>query len=186
MNYQRSKFLAEEEVRKVIARGLDAVILNPAAIMGPYDTVNWVRMIRLVCARKQPGVPPGRMSFCHVDKVARAHIAAVERGRRGENYLLGGTEAPLAELVLVIGEVARVATPARVSLAWLLRVVGQAGEWVSHITRKKPRFTPESARMATHLHCDCGKAVREPGFQSVPLCRLVEDSYAWLRGEGLL
>ena len=89
MNYQRSKFLAEEEVRKVIARGLDAVILNPAAIMGPYDTVNWVRMIRLVCARKQPGVPPGRMSFCHVDKVARAHIAAVERGRRGENYLLG-------------------------------------------------------------------------------------------------
>lgn len=187
VNYQRSKFLAEEEVRKGIARGLDAVILNPAAIMGPYDAVNWVRMIRLVCEGRLPGVPPGRMSFCHVDEVARAHIAAVERGRRGENYLLGGTDAPLAELVRVIGEVAGKPVPTRVTPAWLLRAVGQAGEWVSQVTGREPRFTPESARMATrHLHCDCSKAERELGFRPVPLRRLVEDSYAWLKAERLI
>ncbi|MGQ0510367.1 MAG: SDR family oxidoreductase [Betaproteobacteria bacterium] len=187
VNYQKSKYLAEEEVRKGIARGLDAVILNPAAIMGPYDTVNWVRMIRLVCAGKLPGVPPGRMSFCHVDEVARAHIAAFDRGRKGENYLLGGTDAPLAELVREIGEVAGVAPPTRVTPAWLLRAVGQASEWASLVTGREPRFTPESARMATrHLHCDCGKAVRELGFQPVPLRKLVEDSYAWLEAERLI
>lgn len=187
VNYQRSKFLAEEEVRKGVARGLDAVILNPAAIMGPYDAVNWVRMIRLVCEGKLPGVPPGRMSFCHVDEVARAHVAAFERGRKGENYLLGGADAPLAELVRVIGEVAGVTPPARVTPAWLLRTVGLAGDWASRLTGREPRITPESARMATrHLHCDCGKAVRELGFRPVPLRRLVEDSYAWLKAERLI
>jgi len=187
VNYQRSKFLAEEEVRKGIARGLDAVILNPAAIMGPYDTVNWVRMIRMVIAGKLPGVPPGSMSFCHVDEVARAHITAVARGRRGENYLLGGTDAALADLVRVIGEVAGVAPPTRVTPAWLLRAVGQAGEWASLATGREPRLTPEGARMATrHLHCDCGKAERELDFRRVPLRRLVEDSHAWLKAEGLL
>lgn len=187
VNYQRSKFLAEEQVRKGIARGLDAVILNPAAIMGPYDAVNWVRMIRLVCEGKLPGVPPGRMSFCHVEEVARAHIAAFECGRRGENYLLGGTDAPLAELVRVIGEVAGVTPPARVTPAWLLRAVGQAGEWMSLVTGREPRVTPESARMATRdIGCDCSKAERELGFRRVPLRRMVQDSYDWLKAEGLV
>lgn len=187
VNYQRSKFLAEEEVRNGIARGLDAVILNPAAIMGPYDTVNWVRMIRMVIAGKLPGVPPGQMTFCHVDEVARAHIAAVEHGRRGENYLLGGTRAPLAELVRTIGEVAGREVPARVTPAWLLRAVGQAGEWMSLVTGKEPKLTPEGARMATRkLYCDSSKAERELGFRAVSLRRMVEDSYAWLKAERLI
>lgn len=187
VNYQRSKFLAEEEVRKGIARGLDAVILNPAAIMGPYDTVNWVRMIRLVCEGKLPGVPPGQMTFCHVDEVARAHVTAVEKGRTGENYILGGTYESLAELVRIIGEVAGRPVPTRVTPAWLLRAVGQAGEWASRITGKEPRFTPESARIATRrLNCDSSKAERELGFRRVPLRRMVEDSYAWLKAERLI
>jgi len=127
------------------------------------------------------------MSFCHVDEVARAHAVAVERGRRGENYLLGGTDAPLAELVRVIGDVAGVTPPARVTPAWLLRTVGQVGEWVSFFTGREPRLTPESARMATrHLHSDCGKAIRELDFRPVPLRRLVEDSFAWLKAERLM
>lgn len=187
VNYQRSKFLAEEEVRKGIARGLDAVILNPAAIMGPYDTVNWVRMIRMVIAGKLPGVPPGQMTFCHVEEVARAHVTAVDKGRTGENYILGGTYESLAELVLIIGEVAGRPVPARVTPAWLLRALGRAGGWISLVTGREPRLTPESARMATRrLNCDSSKAEHELGFRRVPLRRMVEDSYAWLKAERLI
>ena len=95
VNYQRSKFLAEEEVRAGIARGLDAVILNPGAIMGAYDTHNYARVTMLVVAGTLPGVPPGSLPFCHVREVAKAHIAAFERGRKGENYLLGGAMSHL-------------------------------------------------------------------------------------------
>jgi len=187
VNYQRSKFLAEEEVRAGVRRGLDAVILNPAAIMGPYDTVNWARMIRLVHAGKLPGVPPGAMSFCHVREVAHAHIAAAERGKRGENYLLGGADAPLLELVHLIGEVAGRKVPAKPTPAWVLRAIGRAGEWASVLSGRQPTLTPEAARMVTRtLYCDCTKAERELGFRRVALRALVEDSYRWLKDEGLL
>ena len=87
LNYQRSKFLAEEEVRKGIARGLDAVILNPAAIMGPYDTVNWVRMIRLVCDGRLPRRAAGSDEF-------------LPRGRSGARACRrSGTGTPRRELL---------------------------------------------------------------------------------------
>jgi len=187
VNYQRSKFLAEEEVRAGIARGLDAVILNPAAIVGPYDTVNYARMIRLVHAGELPGVPPGAMSFCHVREVARAHIAAAERGRRGENYLLGGADAPFAELVRIVGELAGRRVPAKPTPAWVLRAAGRVAEWLSLVTASEPRLTPEGARMVTRsLYCDCSKAQRELGLRPVPLRAMLEESYAWLKAEGLL
>jgi nucleoside-diphosphate-sugar epimerase len=187
VNYQLSKFLAEREVRAGIERGLDAVILNPAAIMGPYDTENWVRLMRLVCTGKLPGVPPGAMSFCHVEEVARAHIAAAERGRRGENYLLGGADARLLDLVRLIGEVAGKKVPRRTTPAWMLRAVGRMGSWASALTGREPTLTPEGALMAIRrLHCKCDKAERELGFRRVELRRMVEDSYSWLRREGLI
>jgi dihydroflavonol-4-reductase len=65
-NYVRTKFLAEEEIRLGIQRGLPAVILNPANIIGPDDRRGWGRLFLLVQAGKLPGVPPGRASFAHV------------------------------------------------------------------------------------------------------------------------
>lgn len=187
VSYQRTKFLAEEEVRAGMAKGLDAVILNPAAVMGPYDTRNWARMIRLVCEGKLAGVPPGAFSFCHVAEVAKAHVAAAERGRRGENYLLGGADATVAELVRTIGEVAGKKVPARVSPAWVLRALGQANEWLSLLTGREPSLTPQGARMAARrLFCDSSKAERELGYRPVPLKKMVEDSFRWLRAEGLV
>ncbi len=187
VNYQRTKFLAEEQVRAGIARGLDAVILNPAAILGPYDTGSWARVIRMVHAGTLPGAPPGAMSYCHVREVARAHIAAAERGRRGENYLLGGVDAPIIELVRVIGEVTGRKVPDRPTPAWVLKAVGRVGEWASYLTGRQPTLTSDAARMVTRqLYCDCSKAMRELGYRAVDLKGMVEDTYRWLKDEGLL
>lgn len=187
VNYQRSKFLGEQEVRAALARGLDAVILNPAAIIGPYDTRNWARMIRLACAGKLPGAPPGGSSFCHVREVARAHIAAAERGRRGEGYLLGGADASFLELLRTIGEVTGSKVPSKPLPAWLLRGIAQPAQWLSYITGRPPTFSPEAIALATRtITCDCAKAERELGYQPVPLKAMVEDSVAWLEREGLL
>jgi dihydroflavonol-4-reductase len=187
VNYQRSKFLAEEEVRAGIARGLDAVILNPAGILGAYDTRNYARLVTLVAAGKLPGVPPGSLSFCHVREVASAHVAAAAHGRRSENYLLGGTDASLLELVREIGAATGKSVPSRPTPAWLLRALGFIGGAVSRFTGRQPTITPEAARMVTrNVSCDSAKATRELGFRAVPLREMVRDCVAWLDAEGLL
>ncbi len=174
-------------MRKGIEKGLDAVMINPASIVGAYDRTGWARAIRLIAAEKLPGVPPGTASFCHVDEVAKAHIAAAERGGTGENYLLGGVDASFLEFMKVIGEVTGRKVPDKAKPAWLLRMVGRVGHWFSFLTGKPPTLTPETVGLVTRkLVCDCSKAERELGYQAVPLDVMVEESYNWLKAEGLL
>jgi nucleoside-diphosphate-sugar epimerase len=104
INYFRTKRKAELEIERGIREGLDAVILNPANIIGSFDRSGWSRFFTLIDQGQLPGVPPGRASFCHVAEVARAHLAAYERGRCGERYLLGGADASFLEVVQQIGE----------------------------------------------------------------------------------
>lgn len=187
INYQRSKHLSEQEVRRGVARGLDAVILNPASVFGPYDTGSWARLIRLIHTGELPGAMPGSLSFCHSREVAQAHVAAAERGSTGENYLLGGTDASFLELVRIIGEVLGCRVPDKAVSPAMLRVVGRAGNWMSYVTGRAPRITPEMVGMATReIYCDSTKARRELGFRTVDLRTMVEDSIGWLREEGFL
>ncbi|MGZ5917304.1 MAG: NAD-dependent epimerase/dehydratase family protein [Methyloceanibacter sp.] len=95
-NYQRSKTAAEDEVAKGIKRGLDAVFLNPANVIGPHDWSTWSRFIRLAANRQLFRIPPGRACYADVGAVVRAHVAAIEKGRTGHNYLLGGLRAWLS------------------------------------------------------------------------------------------
>lgn len=187
VNYNRSKHLAEEAVRAGLARGLDAVILNPGAILGPYDTRNYARLVTLVATGKLPGVPPGALPFCHVREVARAHVAAFERGRRGENYLLAGTDASFLELVQAIGAALGKPVPSRPTPAWILHVMGALGALRGALSGKAPTLTPETARQATReLTCDSSKAMRELGYRTVPLREMVDDCVGWMIAEGLL
>jgi dihydroflavonol-4-reductase len=187
INYQRSKFLSEEEVRKGIAQGLDAVIINPASIFGPYDTSSWARLIRLIYTGKLPRIPPGGLSFCHSREVAKAHIAAAERGRKAENYLLGGFDASFLQLVQTIGEMLGREVPSKPTPPAAMIVASRVANWISYLTDKPPSVTPEMVRMITRtMYCDSSKAERELGFRAVNLRTMVEDSVNWLKQEGLL
>jgi nucleoside-diphosphate-sugar epimerase len=186
-NYQRTKALAEEEVRRGIESGLDAVLLNPANIVGRYDLHNWSRLIRLAAEGRLPRVPPGRASFCHAAEVARAHVAAAEHGRTGENYILGGADATYAEAVRVIGELLQRPIKVRVARPILLRVAGRVLDWTARLGNREPLITPESAAfLCSSLLCRCDKAVRELGYRPVPLRTMLEDCYGWMVAEGLI
>jgi dihydroflavonol-4-reductase len=187
VNYNRSKHLAEEAVRAGIARGLDAVILSPGAILGPYDTRNYARLVKMVAAGTLPGVPPGALPFCDVREVAKAHVVAFERGSRGENFLLCGTDASFLELVREIGAALGKPVPSRATPAWVLRALGALGALRGALTGTEPALTPEMARQAAReLTCDCSKAMRELGYRAVPLRDMVGDCVRWLAAEGLL
>jgi len=187
IGYLSSKALAEEEVQKAITEGLDAVILNPANIVGPYDLSNWSRLFRLVAEDRLPGIPPGCAPFCHVTEVAKAHLAAFERGHTGENYILAGTEASHVEAFTVVGKLLGQDVPKKPIPAFALALAGQMGELGSRLTHKEPDLTPEmAALLSSTVSCRSDKATRELGYQAVSLQTMFEDCYRWMVAERMI
>ena len=187
IHYVRSKSLAEREVRRGISAGLRSVIVNPANIIGAYDTHNWARLFRLVRQGRVPAMPPGGGSFCHAREVARVLAVAAEQGRAGHNYLLGGAQATYAELVRRIAAqlgVRRrvVALPPR-----LLTGYAQMEEWLALVFRRDPEITRETiALLSGNLYCNSRKAQEELGYQPLPLEAMLADCHRWLRESGRL
>jgi dihydroflavonol-4-reductase len=187
VNYDRTKLLAEEEVREGIARGLDAVIVNPSHIMGRYDRKGWSQLIIAAHERWMPGVPPGAGTFCHAEAVARAHIAAAEHGQRGTNYLMSGADASFVELFAVINEVTGSHVPLRPLPAALFRLPARLSAAWAALAGREPALTPEGAEIAiARARVTSRRAEEKLGYRPAPLRALIEDCYRWLLAEGLL
>jgi dihydroflavonol-4-reductase len=188
--YDRSKAAGEDQLRRVVDRGLDAVILNPSGMIGPVDPEP-SRMGRALLAMfggRLPFTVRGAFDWVDVRDVAAALTAAAERGRRGENYLIGGHRAPFTELARSAAEVAG-RRPARLVLP--LRPVKMAA--AATVRAAGPRhagrllLTPESLHaLETDPVIDCSKAIAELGHRPRPLRETIADLYASFVAEGRL
>lgn len=187
INYQRSKYLAEQEVKKAIGQGLDAVILNPGAIVGAQDSHTWARLFLMVAEDELPGIPPGGVSFTHVREVVKAHIAAAEKGATGANYVLGGTDATMRDFVAEISRrLGKSRVPPVVPLT-VLKVMGRLYALKGLLTGQEPPVTPEAAAMAAKSNpCPSLKAQRELDYRTVPLADMVADCADWLIAQGYI
>src|SRR5277367_4667103 len=121
VNYQKTKWQAQELARAAIPKGLEVVIMQPGAIMGAYDIGTWSRLFVMVRDDKLPGVPPSLLSFTHVREVVAAHIAAADRGQNGGAYLLGGENKTMMELVKEISTLVGRPMPQKETSMALLR-----------------------------------------------------------------
>ncbi|MDA0228988.1 MAG: NAD-dependent epimerase/dehydratase family protein [Proteobacteria bacterium] len=168
VNYFRTKKLAEDAALAGLERGLDVVVVNPAYVVGPFDRVIWGPFVQAVAQGKLEKVGTGGAAFCHVEEVARAHIAAFEKGVRGERYLLSGAQASFAQ----VGET-------------VASLVGGKAPRAS--SERDPGITPELFNvMSLNQLIDCSKAIRALDFKPVALRTMFGDLCAWMREEGLL
>ncbi len=188
INYLRTKRIAEARVRAATQAGqIDAVICNPAHILGPGDRHNWSRMIRMVDRGSLPGVPPGGGAFADVREVARAHVAAFHEGETGANYLLGGDDVSFLDLIRGVGELLGREVPDKASPAWQLKLAARLAVIAAGVTGKAPDLTPEGAAMITrHIHCDSSRAQAKLGYRFTPIRALLRDTCDWMRREGML
>jgi len=170
VNYYRSKWEGEQEIKRGAEAGIETVILNPGPIIGPHDTSGWARFFRLVRDDSLPAVPPGRASFCSSVEAARAHIRAAEKGRPDENYILGGTNASFLDFVRVVCGLLGKPAPRKATHPALFTTLAILAEIAGALSGKEPLLTRENASLLSkEVTCFCEKAVRELDFRILPL-----------------
>src|SRR6202041_3432621 len=131
VNYQKSKWQAQEIALAATLKGLEVVIMQPGAIMGPYDVGTWSRLFLMVRDDKLPGVPASMLTFAHVREVVAAHIAAADKGLNRGSYLLGGENKSMLELVREIASLVGKPLPTKVMATGTLRIVATLGDLAS-------------------------------------------------------
>ena len=186
--YADSKRRAEEKVRRAVDRGLAAVIVNPAIVIGAGDQYLIAGQLGLDVARgRLPAVPPGGICLVDVDAVVQGHIAAAERGGVGERYILGGENLSYREIVATIAAMTGRSAPRRTLPRQALPVLGAI---VDAANRASPRPQPVSGDQlrlsAWDFFFDSGKAVRELGYPLLPFRGAAEKALRWYREHGYL
>jgi len=187
INYFKTKYLAELEVEKAIKNGLNAVIVNPNHILGAYDTSSWAQLIQLTAREQLPGIPPGIGMYGYVKDIAKAHIEALEKGKIGHRYLLGGTQANFLQVINIIEKnlgkpISKKSTP---KIA--LKVLMYLGKIQALFSDEEPQITPEKYALLTEsVYCNDAKARKELGYQHTPIEVMIKDACDWLAKENLL
>jgi dihydroflavonol-4-reductase len=187
--YKRSKYLAEQAVLAFVRdENLPAVVVNPAAPVGPRDIkpTPTGKMIRDAANGRIPAYLETGLNIVHVDDVAEGHALALERGRIGERYILGGENLRLQEILALVAEVAgRRAPTLRLRESWVWPVA-LVMEGLARVTGIPPSVTRDHLRMARKkMFFSSAKATAELGYRPRPVREAIEDSVAWFRANGL-
>ncbi|WP_295636765.1 hopanoid-associated sugar epimerase [Novosphingobium sp.] len=187
--YKRSKVVAERLVEAMVAQGLPAVIVNPSTPIGPHDVkpTPTGRIIVEAARGKMPAFVDSGLNLVHVDDVALGHLAAMERGRIGERYILGGEDVTLGAMLAEIAAQVRRKPPTIVIPRKLLFPLAHANEALARITGKEPFLTVDSLRMAAHrMFYTSAKAEAELGYRARPWQEAIADALAWFGAQGML
>lgn len=188
--YKRSKTAAERLIEAMVhERGLPAVIVNPSTPIGPRDVrpTPTGRIVIEAASGHIPAFVDSGLNLVHVDDVAAGHLAALDHGRIGERYILGGQDVRLRDM---LGEIAtqtgrrppniRLPRGPLFALAW-------ANELICRTTGGDPFLTVDGLKMARHaMFFSSAKAERELGYTTRPYALAIADALMWFRSAGMV
>ncbi len=189
-SYKRSKYVAEHEVLRAIAEGLPASIVLPTFPLGPGDRAPTPtgRLVLDFLNGRVPGFVDTVLNVAHVDDVAEGQVLALERGRNGRSYILGGENLTLQQLLGELASLtglppAKIKVPRLVSLA--VAAVSEAVE--GGLLRRHPSVPLEAARMSTsQMAFDTSRACAELGYAPRPAIEALEASARWFAESGMV
>jgi dihydroflavonol-4-reductase len=187
--YKRSKLLAERLVLSMAEKGLPVIIVNPSTPIGPRDVkpTPTGRMIVEAAAGRMPAFVDTGLNMVHVDDVAAGHLAALERGRIGERYILGGQNATLSEVLTGIAQqIGR--RPPRIKIPHtVVFPIAMMAQAIARGTGREPFVTVDGLRMSKNrMFFTAAKAERELGYRARPYAEGIRDAIDWFRQAGRL
>ncbi len=186
--YKRSKVVAERLVERMVAdEGLPAVIVNPSTPIGQSDVrpTPTGRIIVEAASGRMPAFVDTGLNLVHVADVAEGHCLALERGRIGERYILGGQDVLLRDMLAEIAVLTGRKPPTVDLPRGPLYPLAVAAEAVAFLTGKEPFLTVDALKMSRHhMFFTSGKAEAELGYRARPYVEGLKDALAWFRREG--
>lgn len=190
MAYSRSKACAEQVVLDAVNSGLDAVILSPTAVLGPHDHAPSLlgRALILLASGKLPALVRGGYNWVDVRDVVQATITAIEKGKKGERYLLPGHWLTLKQISDLVSRIIDF-RPKKFSCPhWLARLGLPFINLYCSVYEKEPLYTHDSLHTlrTAHKNISHAKATKELGFQPRSFEETLTDTLGWFKNQGFL
>ena len=173
----------------IAQQGLPATIVSPSTPIGPRDVkpTPTGRILVEAATGRMPAYVDTGLNLVHVDDVAEGHLLALNNGKIGERYILGGQDATLAEMLAIIAALSN-RKPPRVNLprAPLYPLAYAAEAWAS-LSGREPFLTVDALKMSEHhMYFTSAKAERELGYRARPYREALSDALAWFGSAGYL
>ena len=188
--YKRSKLVAEREVERMVAEeGLPAVIVAPSTPIGPRDIkpTPTGRVIVEAASGRMPAFVETGLNLVHVEDVAEGHFLALERGRIGQNYILGGEDVSLEIMLAEIASLAGRRAPKLKLPRGPLFPLAYGAEMLALFTGKEPFLTADALRMSRYqMFFSSAKAKTQLGYTARPFREGLKDAFNWFAANGYL
>jgi dihydroflavonol-4-reductase len=187
-HYKRSKYLGEQVAIEAGRSGGDVVIVNPTTPVGEQDVkpTPTGRIIVDFLQRKFPAYVDTGLNLVDVRAVARGHVAALEKGRPGERYILGGENLTLKQILDQLAAISGLPAPT-VRVPYVLALAAGAGDTLvtGYLRHREPRITLDAVRMGRKkMWASSAKAERELGWSIVPVEAALRRAVEWFRANG--
>ena len=184
--YAVTKREAEDVVQEEIVQGLDAVIVNPGYMLGPWDWKPSSGRMLLVVARSRGWFAPrGQISLCDVRDVAGGILAAFTKGRAGARYFLCGSTMSYMEAWSLFAKVTGGRSPFITAGPLMMIIGGAAGDLRTRLTGREPLINSAAVSSAWRLkHFSCKRAKEELGFENRPVEETIRDAWEWFQENG--
>ncbi len=187
-HYKRSKFMAEQVAIEAAQAGQQVIILNPTTPIGPQDVkpTPTGRIIVDFLNRKFPAYVDTGLNLVNVGEVACTHVDALEQGRSGERYILGGENLTLKQILDKMSAITGLPSPTMKVPNAVAMTYAFFDEMITgRILGREPRATVEAVRMGQKkMFASSAKAQRELGFRVVPVYEALRSAIDWFRAHG--
>jgi len=189
-HYKRSKYMAEEVAVAAGRSGLDVVIVNPSTPVGERDIkpTPTGRIILDFLKKKFPAYVDTGLNLVDVTDCARGHLLALEKGRSGERYILGGENLTLKQILDKLAALTGLPSPTIRVPYFVALATGVIDETVTgRIRGREPRATIDSVRMGRKkMFVSSAKAERELGWKPLPIDGALRRAVDWFKNNGYL
>jgi dihydroflavonol-4-reductase len=187
-HYKRSKFMAEQVALKAARSGADVVVVNPTTPIGERDIKPTPsgRIIVDFLKRKFPAYVETGLNLVDATECARGHVQALEKGRAGERYILGGENLTLKQILDRLAAITGLKSPTVKLPYFFALATGVVDEMVTgRLLGREPRATIDAVRMGRKMmFVSSAKAERELGWRTVPVEGALRRSVEWFRSNG--
>ena len=184
-HYKRSKFMAEQVALEAGRSGMQVVTVNPTTPVGEGDVkpTPTGRIVLDFLKRKFPAYVETGLNLVDAHECARGHVAALEKGRSGERYILGGENLTLKQILDKLADITGLPSP-KVKLPYIFAfATGVIDETITgRMLNKEPRATIDAVRMGKKMmFASSAKAERELGWRVLPVDDALSRAVAWFR-----